>query len=65
MRTLQEESLALDHVDDLETRTNILAGNEDSILNYFSSNSFGPCCPSGCQYCRPNCYEKSENQSYF
>ena len=64
MRTRREDSIALDHDNDLEIRINFLESNED-ILNYFTLSSFGPCCPSGCQYCRPNCYEKLDGLDYF
>jgi len=65
MTTQRENSSTLQHDNDLEIRTNVLENDEESILNYSTSSIFGPCCPSGCQYCHPNCHEQSDGLDYF
>ncbi|KJS46262.1 hypothetical protein [Desulfosporosinus sp. BICA1-9] len=65
MKTQREDSKALRHDNDLEIRTNVQERDEDDILNYSTSSIFGPCCTNGCQYCRPNCHEKSDRLDFF
>lgn len=65
MRTQPEDSSVFHQDSDLKIRANVQENDEESILNYSTSSCYGPCCPSGCQYCRPNCHEQSDGQDYF
>lgn len=65
MRTQREVPRALYHDNDLVIQSIAMENDEESILDYFPSSNFGPCCTSGCQDCRPNCHAQTNGANYF